>query len=241
MPRWAARSLAVVCYLVALAGAAAFGLFVLGCGLGLWPDTRLFVSDFPWLIDLAWLVAFAVQHSLMARESFKRLWTRLVPPWLERSLYAALSGILVGLVPLVWQPLPGEPLWRLPSWFVVVPLWGAAMLALTNLRHDHAGLFGLRQVWSPGRPEEKETLVVTGAYRFVRHPLMSRLLCFLLAQPIMRPEVALLSGGLSAYILLGIQLEERDLLRRFGAEYERYRRHVPMLIPWRGPNDLERA
>jgi protein-S-isoprenylcysteine O-methyltransferase Ste14 len=230
---WIVRSLAVACYLVALAGAGTFGLFVLGRGLDLWPDTRLFVWDFPWLIDLAWLVLFAVQHSVMARESFKRAWTRLVGASLERSLYAALSGILVGLVPLAWQPLPGEALWRLPRGFVVVPLLAAGGLALVNLGHDHAGLFGLRQAWHHDRPEPAETLVVTGPYRFVRHPLMACLLVFLLAQPIMRPEMALLAGGLSAYIALGIVLEERDLARRFQPDYDHYRRRVPMLVPWR--------
>jgi protein-S-isoprenylcysteine O-methyltransferase Ste14 len=238
MPFWPARTLAVVCYLVALAGAGAFALFVLASGLNLWPDTRLFVAPFPWLVDLAWLLLFAGQHSVMARASFKRAWTRFVPAWLERSIYAALSGVLVGLVPFVWQALPGEPLWRLPLGFVAVPLLAALGLALVNLHQDHAGLFGLRQAWHPDRPEA-QTLVVTGPYRFVRHPLMACLLVFLLVQPVMQPGLALLAGGLSAYILLGVVLEERDLAQRFPADYDRYRRRVPMLLPWRWPFSSE--
>jgi protein-S-isoprenylcysteine O-methyltransferase Ste14 len=241
MPLLAARLLAVACYLVALGGAGLFALFVLGSGLDLWPDTRLFVSHSPLLIDAAWLVLFAVQHSGMARESFKRGLTRIVPDWLERSLYAALSGVLVGLVPLVWQPLLSRPLWRLPGAFAAVPVLALLAIALINLRYDHAGLFGLRQAWHPGRAAPPETLIVGGPYRFVRHPLMACLLVFLWAQPVMRPELALLAGGLSAYIALGIVLEERDLRRRFRPDYDLYRRRVPLLVPWRWSASQERT
>jgi protein-S-isoprenylcysteine O-methyltransferase Ste14 len=156
-------------------------------------------------------------------------------PWLERSVYAAGSGLLVALVPLVWQPLPGEPLWRLPPAFVIVPLAAGLGLVLVNLGHDHAGLFGLRQAWRPGHEEPPERLIVTGPYRWVRHPLMLCLLVFLWAQPVMRPEQALLAGGLSLYVVVGVALEERDLVRRFHPAYDEYRRRVPALLPWRGP------
>jgi protein-S-isoprenylcysteine O-methyltransferase Ste14 len=262
MPIHAARSLAVACYLVALGGAGLFALFVLGQGLDLWPDIRHFAprgacaSEGPsltlparsadatalaWLIDLGWLLLFGVQHSGMARQSFKGMWTRIVPVWLERSLYAALSGVLVGMVPLLWQPLPFEPLWRLPRAFAVVPALAVLGMALINLRFDHAGLFGLRQAWYPDRAAQAETLVVTGPYHFVRHPLMACLLVFLWTQPVMRPELALLAGGLSVYIGLGVALEERDLRRRFHPDYDLYRRRVPMLVPWRWLPSRERA
>jgi protein-S-isoprenylcysteine O-methyltransferase Ste14 len=231
MPLWLARTLAVACYLAALAGAGLFGLFVLGSGLDLWPGPRLFSSGFPWLIDAGWLVLFGVQHSVMARESFKRAWTRIVPSWLERSIYAALSGVLVGIVPFVWQPLPGGPLWRLPLGLVVVPLLAALGVSLVNLSQDHPELFGLRQAWHPDATSEPEKLIVTGPYRFVRHPLAACVLVFLWAQPVMRPGLTLLAAGLSGYIALGIVLEERDLARRFGPDYDRYRRRVPRLVP----------
>jgi protein-S-isoprenylcysteine O-methyltransferase Ste14 len=238
MATGAVRALGLTCYLAAQGGAGLFTLFVLGAGLDLWPDTRLVVSSYPWLVDLSWLALFAVQHSGMARESFKRAWTRLVGPGLERSLYAGLSGVLVGLIPFVWQPLPFDPLWTLPRGLVVVPLLAVLGLALVNLCHDHAGLFGLRQAWHPDRPAPPETLVVAGPYRFVRHPLMACLLVFLWAQPVMHAEMALLAAGLSAYILLGVVLEERDLARRFHPDYDHYRRRVPALVPWRWPARL---
>jgi protein-S-isoprenylcysteine O-methyltransferase Ste14 len=77
--------------------------------------------------------------------------------------------------------------------------------------------------------------MLVGPYRFVRHPLMACLLVFLWAQPVMTPTLALLSGGLTVYILIGVLLEERDLLRRFHPDYAIYRRRVPALIPWRRP------
>jgi protein-S-isoprenylcysteine O-methyltransferase Ste14 len=235
MPLRAIRVLAVACSLVALGGTGLFVLFILGSGLDLWPDTRLFVSSCPWLVDLSWLALFAAQHSGMARESFKRAWARLVPTGLERSLYVALSGVLVGLVPLVWQPLAAEPLWRLPPALVVVPALAGLGLVLVSLGHDQAGMIGLRQAWHLDHPAPAETLIVTGPYRFVRHPLMACQLVFLWAQPVMRTELALLAAGLSAYIILGVVLEERDLARRFHPDYDCYRRRVPALVPWRWP------
>ncbi len=116
---------------------------------------------------------------------------------------------------------------------MVVPLAAGLGLAAINLRFDHAGLFGLRQA-REATPAAEELLVL-GPYRYVRHPLMACLLVLLAAQPVMTPTLALLSGGLSAYIGLGLVLEERDLLRRFGDAYVMYRRRVPALVPWRRP------
>jgi protein-S-isoprenylcysteine O-methyltransferase Ste14 len=239
------KPLALLCYLIALAGAGSFALFVPLLGAGLWPLGPVLAASSPWPVNLSWLLLFAVQHSVMARESFKRPWTRFVPPPLERSLYAALSGLLLLLLPFCWQAIPGAPLWDLPVGFVVLPLLAGVGLAAINARYDHAGLFGMRQAWlgdatasfSPvqGTGSPPETLIVGGPYRYVRHPLMACLLVFLWAQPKMTPTLLLLSAGLSAYVALGVVLEERDLLRRFGDEYAGYRRRVPALIPWRKP------
>jgi protein-S-isoprenylcysteine O-methyltransferase Ste14 len=227
----AARAVAVVCYLIALAGAAAFAGLVLLLGLDLRPATTPLPQ--PWLIDISWLLVFGLQHSGMARAGWKRLWTRAVPPHLERSVYAALSGLLLLGLALTWQMPAGAPLWSGPRWLVVLPLAAAVGLGWVNLRFDHLGLFGIRQAWE--REPAPERLLVVGPYRFVRHPLMACLLAFLWAQPVMPPGLALLSGGLTAYIVLGVLLEERDLRRRFGSAYEDYRRRVPMFLPWRRP------
>src|SRR5262249_35044414 len=153
-------------------------------------------------------------HSGMARDAFKQAWTRIIPAALERSFYIALSGLLLLALPLLWQPLSGEPIWRLPVQVVVVPI--LAVLGQTWLLtwHDHAGFFGLRQAGGEPAPSA-EKLLLAGPYRYVRHPLMLSLLVLLWAQPILWPDLALLAGGLTVYILVGIRLEERDLLRRF--------------------------
>ena len=96
-------------------------------------------------------------------------------------------------------------------------------------------MFGIRRVWEHGEAPATERLLVVGPYRFVRHPLMACLLAFLWPHPAMTPALALLAGGLSVYILLGVLLEERDLRRRFGPAYADYRRRVPMFVPWRWP------
>jgi protein-S-isoprenylcysteine O-methyltransferase Ste14 len=232
-PIAAAWAVALVCYALALLGAGALAALVLALGLGLWETALVPLPVSPWVVNAAWLAAFGVQHSLMAREGFKRRWTRLVPADLERALYVGLSGLLlVGLV-LTWQPLPGGPLWRGPGWLAVVPLAAGAGLVLVNLRFDPAQFFGLRQAL--GRGPAPDVLLVVGPYRYVRHPLMTCLLVFLWAQPVMPPALAFLSGGLTAYVAVGLVFEERDLLARFGDAYRAYRRRVPALVPWRRP------
>lgn len=225
----------MICYLIALGGAGALGGFVLLLGLDQLPMRVAWPDPWPWLIDIGWLAAFGVQHSGMARASFKRFWAGVIPSPLERSVYTAVSGVmLIGLV-LTWQPIGGEAFWRLSEVLIVVPLMAAAALVAVSLRFDHAEFFGLRQGWAADAAPRPDQLLVLGPYRYVRHPLMAYLLIFLWAQPVMTPTLALLSGGLSLYIGVGIVLEERDLLRRFGPAYAEYRRRVPALVPWRRP------
>jgi protein-S-isoprenylcysteine O-methyltransferase Ste14 len=238
-PLWragrAAGAVALVCYVVALLGATALALLVLLLGLDRRPSW-LFVSlPHPWLIDLGWIVVFSVQHSGMARTGFKRVWTRWVPSFLERSIYAGLSGLLLLGLFATWQPLPGEPLWRGPEWLVVVSLGFGVGLVLVNLSFDHAGLLGLRQVREHGLQPTPDRLHVLGPYRWVRHPLMACLLGFLWTQPVMTPTLLVLNIGLTGYVAAALFLEEADLVRRFGDAYRDYRRRVPALLPWRSP------
>src|SRR5262249_29396382 len=124
------KTVAVLCYLTALSGCLALVAQVVLLGLDQpVPNPRL---PEPWLVNLAGLIVFGFQHSGMARESFKRRWTRWVPPYVERSLYAATSGLALLAFCITWQPLPGEALWRGPSWLVAVPLTAAVALALVN-------------------------------------------------------------------------------------------------------------
>jgi protein-S-isoprenylcysteine O-methyltransferase Ste14 len=221
--------------LLACVGQGALAVLVLALSLGLWSETPRGPAVEAWLINAGWLGLLALQHSGMARQTFKKWWTRLVPAHLERSVYAAASGLVLLALCWGWQPLAGEPLWQLPLVVEAGAILGAAGLTLVALRFDGWGLLGLRQVWQHGRTPEPDRLLIVGPYRLVRHPLMACQLLFLWCHPVMPPTLALLSGGLTAYILLALLLEERDLVRRFGAAYREYQRRVPLLLPWRPP------
>ncbi len=226
------RLVASVCAIAGLGGLVIFTAFVLLLGLDMLPERPTLSAPWAWAVNLSWLVAFGAQHSGMARAGFKRAWTRVVPPELERAIYVGFSGLLVAGLSFTWQPIPGEPLWHLPSWFVGVSLAGIAGTGAVLMWHDGPRFLGLRQAWESG-PAPDEPLCVAGPYRYVRHPLMSCTLLFLWGLPVMSPTLALLSGGLTVYILLALPLEERDLRRQFGAAYEAYRSRVPALVPWR--------
>jgi methanethiol S-methyltransferase len=239
MPDMLIKPIAIICYVLALAGGAAFAILVVSLGSGWVWRPLLLAQPGPWVVDLGWLVVFALQHSGMARESFKRRWTRFVHVRLERSIYTAVSGAVCLGIALTWQRIDGPIWWDLPKPILVMPLLAALGMVLINARFDHAGLLGLRQAWAGDQLQPPETLVVVGPYRFIRHPLMACVLVFLWAQPLMTPTLAALSGGLTVYIVVGIILEERDLLRRFDPDYATYRRLVPALIPWRRPLPLQ--
>jgi protein-S-isoprenylcysteine O-methyltransferase Ste14 len=230
----AVRICALVCVFAGVAGQAVFTVFVLLLGLDWLPERAALPAPWPWVVNVGWLIAFALQHSGMARGGFKRAWARVGPAGLERAVYVALSGLLLLGMSLTWQPLPGEPLWRLPAWFVTVALAGFLGTGAVLAQLDQGRFFGLRQVWQADAGGS-EGLHIVGPYRYVRHPLMTCTLLFLWGLPVMSPTLALLSGGLTAYILLALPLEERDLLRQFGPAYAAYRRRVPALIPWWPP------
>jgi protein-S-isoprenylcysteine O-methyltransferase Ste14 len=218
---------------MACAGQAALGLLILGLGLGYLPTAAEPAHAAAWLIDVGWLAVLALQHSGMARQSFKQFCTHFVPVHLQGSVYAAASGLVLTAMCWWWQPLGGEPLWRLPLVVETGAVLGAVGVALVALRFDGLGLLGLRQVWQHGRRAAPDRLRIVGPYRWVRHPLMACLLVFFWCHPVMSPTLALLSGGLTVYILAALVLEERDLTARFGDAYRNYRRRVPLLVPWR--------
>jgi protein-S-isoprenylcysteine O-methyltransferase Ste14 len=218
---------------VGLAGLAALVLLVLLLGLDLLPERTALLSPWPWLPNVGWLMLFGVQHSGMARAGFKLWWTRWIPSELERAVYVAVSGLLALGMALTWQPLPGEPLWRLPLWVAGIGVVGGLAAGLVSTGCDPLRFIGLRQVWEQGQSPTPDELRTSGPYHYVRHPQMSCTLVFLWAQPVMSPALALLSGGLTLYVLLALPLEERDLRRQFGAAYEEYRRRVPALVPWK--------
>jgi len=215
MPKPVAQVFALGAYLIGAGGAVIFFAYVFGSGTGVWPRGDPEEGLFPWLNDIGWLLLFAIQHSGMARQSFKQWLTRWFPAALERSLYVAVSGILLAALTLGWQPLPGEPLWHGPLWTVAISLLAALGIGLCCGWFDHTAFFGVRQAWT-GNADASSSLRIEGPYRYVRHPLMLGLLIALWAQPIMPPELLMMNVGLTIYILLAIRWEERDLVREFG-------------------------
>jgi len=188
-------------------------------------------------IDVLLLTLFAVQHSVMARKWFKEWWTRIVPKPLERSTYVLFSSVALIAMFALWQPLGGV-VWSIedPTARLVLRglfAFGWALVLVSTFLINHFDLFGMRQVWLYliGRPYTTLKFGTPGPYRLVRHPLYVGWLFAFWMTPVMTFAHLLFSVATTAYILLAIQLEERDLVREHGESYEEYRRSVPMLIP----------
>jgi protein-S-isoprenylcysteine O-methyltransferase Ste14 len=188
-------------------------------------------------IDLLLIGLFAVQHSVMARPAFKRLWTRLVPPAIERSTYVLFASLALVLLFWLWRPIAGV-VWSATDPIAVAVLqagfWaGWGLVLLSTFLINHFELFGLQQVYARWRgsklpPPEFKT---PSLYKWVRHPLYLGLLIAMWATPMMTPGHLLFAMANTGYVLLGVSFEERDLVAAFGDHYRRYRERVSMLVP----------
>ena len=194
----------------------------------------------PWqralLIDLALLSLFAVQHSVMARPAFKHLLTKVIPPAAERSTYVLASSLALILLFWQWRPLGGT-VWQVDhqagrSLLYAGFAFGWGLVLITTFVINHFDLFGLRQSWRAfrGQPQAPLHFVTPALYRLVRHPLYVGWFFAFWCTPTMTVTHLLFAVMTTAYILVAIQLEERDLMSAH-PEYAEYRRHVPMLVP----------
>ena len=188
-------------------------------------------------LDLMLLLLFGLQHSVMARRSFKAWWTRVVPPVVERSTYVVASSLVLALAMACWTPIAAPVAWRVEGPFAVL-LWigfglGWAITAISTFLLDHFELFGLRQSFSAltGRELPAVEFRTPLLYRHVRHPLYLGFLTTFWSVPVMTAGHLVFSLGMSAYVLVGIAFEERDLVHLFGERYRAYRRQVGMLLP----------
>ena len=188
------------------------------------------------IINLALLTVFALQHSIMARPAFKRWWTLLVPESAERSTYVLLSSLAMILLFALWQPMGGV-IWDVDSPVARVAIYvafgfGWVLLLFSTFLINHFDLFGLRQVWLVllGKPYTSLQFGTPLLYRYVRHPLYVGWLFTFWAAPTMTVAHLIFALATTAYILIAIQFEERDLVAAH-PEYVEYRRRVPMLIP----------
>ena len=189
------------------------------------------------LVDLGLLGLFAIQHSVIARPAFKRWFTRLVPVSAERSTYVLLSSLLLIAMFAWWQPLGGV-VWAITDSTLRGVLWGSfafgwLLVLVSTFLINHFDLFGLRQVWLQllGRQYNDLAFGTPGPYRLVRHPLYVGWLFAFWATPTMTVSHLVFAIATTGYILIAIQLEERDLIAHHGKSYQDYRDRVPMLIP----------
>jgi protein-S-isoprenylcysteine O-methyltransferase Ste14 len=191
------------------------------------------------IVNLVLMSIFAVQHSVMARRQFKQWWTQFVPKSIERSTYVLLASLALVLLFWQWRSLPAV-VWRIDDPQIAMAVLGLSFVGwlivfTSTFLINHFELFGLQQVANnlAGRSTPAPRFRTPLYYRFVRHPIYLGFIIAFWAAPTMTAGRLLFAAVTTAYIMVGILLEERDLIDLFGDEYRHYRNRVSMLVPWR--------
>jgi protein-S-isoprenylcysteine O-methyltransferase Ste14 len=189
------------------------------------------------VIDAALVALFGVQHSVMARQGFKKAWTKIIPNYVERSVFVLTASIVLMIMFLFWQPI-GTTVWSMQSAAAAQILWllfwlGWGTVLISTFLINHFELFGLQQAWDHmrGNKFSYPRFRTPFLYKFVRHPLYVGFFLAFWAIPTMTAGHLLLAGGMSLYMLIAIRYEERDLIAFHGRDYEEYRGRVGMLLP----------
>jgi protein-S-isoprenylcysteine O-methyltransferase Ste14 len=230
----------LVCYLIFLATFLDTIAFVGNIVVPKSVDTGLPVPLTEALItDTLLLSLFAIQHSVMARQWFKRVWTKIVPKAVERSTYVLLASLVLLLLFWQWRPMTAviwdvqNPLGRILLQALFWVGWGQVFISTALV--DHSSLVGLRQVrlYLKGQPEEAQAFKTPGLYKVVRHPLYLGFIIAFWSTPHMTLGHLFFAAVCTAYILVAIQFEERDLIDYYGDTYRQYRKEVSMIFPLR--------
>ncbi len=189
------------------------------------------------LVNVLLLALFGVTHTVMARPTFKRAWTKIVPVPVERSTYVLITNLQLILLYWLWQPMTGT-VWEVQNTIGQGILWalfgaGWLLVLVATLQINHLDLFGVRQVWLSfrGREYTPVALATPVLYKHVRHPLYVGWITAFWATPSMSAGHLVFAAGLTIYILIAIYFEERNLVEYHGDGYVEYRRRTPMLIP----------
>lgn len=192
------------------------------------------------VINLVLMTIFALQHSVMARPKFKKWWTTVVPKSVERSTYVLLASLALALVFWQWRPIPGV-VWEakdptIAGSLLYLGLLGWVLVFLSTFMINHFELFGLHQVANnlAGKPMPPMKFKTPMLYNVVRHPIYLGFIIFVWATPVMTAGHLLFAAVVTAYIFVGIALEEHDLIAVFGDEYRGYRQRVAMIVPFIG-------
>jgi len=241
-------SYGVVCYLVF------FGTFLYAIGFVgniLVPKSIDSAATLPFgealLINAALLGLFALQHSVMARQGFKKWWTKFVPVEIERSTYVMFTNVALILMFWQWQPMGGM-IWNIENTavqYVTYALFGLGWLLVlvSTFLINHFDLFGLRQVWLQltGKKYTNLGFVTPGPYKMIRHPLYLGFLLAFWSTPVMTVTHLVFAIATTGYIFVAIWLEEKDLVTIHGSDYAEYRKKVPMILPVGKKKKLEGA
>lgn len=229
----------LIAYAVGLGGLTFFLLYI-----GSWSFLPLHVDSKPvtsqstaLLVNTALILLWTLQHSIMARERFKQAWTKIIPPAAERSTYVLISGILMIVICLFWQPLSGT-IWKIENsvgYFFAISAYcfGWTLAVASTFLINHFELFGLSQVTRHLKQQSEPEPEFTNRYfyKVVRHPLQLGILIGIWVTPTMTTTHFMLASTFTASIFLGLHLEEKDLLSSFGTPYKDYRSKVPMILP----------